>query len=373
MRRVAGVVGGLAIVSAFGGFTLASPAEAGVSNAVYRWGGYRGGAGAHTNQQSRPTPVPGLSNVSALAAGNLANYALETNGEVFAWGNGRGGELGNGTHPFLQTTPVQVSFPAGTVVTAIAEGNARGYAIDSTGRGWTWGAAGALCRSGSTSVPKVVPGLPSNVVSVAGASGHVLWLTSTGDVFTCDRFHRAPTKVATPGPVAAVSAGNDVLTLLLQNGQVWDWGSNVFGQLGNGTFTSSAVPVQVQLPVGTFATQIYAGGDDAVDGHQVAVLNTGVLVAWGAGKAGQLGNGHRVNEPVPVTVALPAGVVVKEAVAGGSTSYVVDTNGNVWAWGNNNYGELGIGGRKGSLTPVVVDTGVSLLMSTAANVADYHG
>lgn len=343
------------------------------SNAVYRWGTYRGGTTA--NRQEVPTLVPGVSDVAALAAGNLASYALLTDGQEYAWGNGRYGQLGNDTRTPYATSPVEVQFPTGTFVTSIAEGNARAYAVDSDGNGWSWGKSGALCGARSGDVPSEIP-VPKNLVAVAGASGHVLWLTTSGAVWECDNTG-PPYEVAglpSGDPAVTVSVGRNTMTVLLSGGQVWDWGQNTYGQLGDGTLTASLhVPVEVQLPSGTYATQIYGGGDDATDGHQVALLDTGQAVAWGNGRYGQLGNGLKVNEPLPVYVSTPAGVTFTDVVAGGSASYGIDTDGNLWAWGNNSFGQAGAGATHQHLyTPVKVDSGVGLIMSTAANVLDYH-
>lgn len=331
--------------------------------------------------QHVPTAVPDLSDVVALAAGNLTSYALEASGEEFAWGNGAQGQLGNGTRTHYVSTPVQVDFPSGTVITAIAEANGYAIALDSTGRAWAWGninGAGLGCLGAAKkpiTVPHLVPGV-AGLEAVAGASAHIMFLTSSGTVYECQEGLGSPTLISglpAGEPVTAVSAGDSFSSVLLADGQVWNWGKGTFGQLGDGSFSGGNTPVEVDLPAGTYATQIYAGGDDASNAHEIALLNTGVAVAWGNNSCKQLGNGSKVNSDVPVYVNVPTGVSFDYVAAGGSTSYGIDTDGNLWSWGDNDLGQAGVPNTHAHLyPPVKVDSGVTLLSTTAANVVDYH-
>src|ERR1700677_2905911 len=112
-------------------------------------------------------------------------------------------------------------------------------------------------------------------------------------------------------PIVAISAGQATSLVLLANGQVWTWGENQYGNLGDGNTTDSDVPVQVQLP--SAAAQISAGGDGNSNGQSLALLTSGTVYGWGDDKWGQLGNGttSTVNT-VPVQAAsLPSGTVTQ--------------------------------------------------------------
>ncbi len=350
---------------------------------VYRWGAYSTVGWGAVGHQGVPTAVPGLSGVVALAAGNSANYALLSNGQEWAWGNNGFGQLGNNSRTDSLVTPVQAEFPPGTVIKAIGEADDMAFAVDSHGYGWSWGwnGRGTLCLGthDNRRVPTMVPNL-SNLVAVQGGGGAVVWLTAGGAIYTCGTTstgdHATPTLVTglpAGDPAVAISAGNAYSTALLASGQIWDWGLGRSGQLGDGSRESSAVPVHVILPSGTHATEVYSGGDLGNDGHQLALLNTGAVVSWGSNVCGQLGAGHPGAESVPVVVQVLHGMSVASVAAGGSTSYVIDTSGNLWAWGSDKGGQVRAPSRRCVGTPTKVDTGVTLVSATAPDVVDYHG
>ena len=144
-------------------------------------------------------------------------------------------------------------------------------------------------------------------------------------------------------------------SLALKNdGTVWAWGSNINGQLGNGTNTNSNVPVQVS---GLSGITAIAGGHNG--SFSLALKNNGTVWAWGDNSTGQLGNGTTTNSNVPVQVNGLTGVV---GIAGGGWhALAVKSDGTVWAWGNNIYGQLGNGTTYDSYIPVQVSslTGIS--------------
>ncbi|MCN9240191.1 Ig-like domain repeat protein [Streptomyces sp. RY43-2] len=126
-------------------------------------------------------------------------------------------------------------------------------------------------------------------------------------------------------------------------------GWNVYGELGDGTTTATTTPVDVHLPAGTQLTDIAAG-----DFHSLAVTSDGRVLAWGFNNHGQLGDGTTVDRSTPVEVHLPAGVRAT-AVAGGEVhSMALTSDGRVFAWGANFWGQLGNGTNTDTSTPVEV-------------------
>jgi alpha-tubulin suppressor-like RCC1 family protein len=151
------------------------------------------------------------------------------------------------------------------------------------------------------------------------------------------------------GTAAASAAAHRAGRAAATGGSLRDWGLNDFGQLGNGTTTSSDTPVKVQLPPGTRVTSMRAGC-----GHTLALTTTGHVLAWGDNSDGELGDGTTTDSDTPVKVKLPPGTKVKAIRAGCLHSLALTTTGHVLAWGFNAQGELGNAATTNSDTPVKV-------------------
>jgi alpha-tubulin suppressor-like RCC1 family protein len=159
---------------------------------------------------------------------------------------------------------------------------------------------------------------------------------------------------------------------LLSNGEYYNWGYNAAGQLGNGSTADSAVPVHVALPAP--ARQVFQGGSGPKNGQTVAVLANGSVWAWGDNDRGQLGNGTRMSSDVPWRVDVPSGVNFVRVSSGGYASYAIDRSGRLWAWGDNKSGQLGTGSSTTIATsPVSVGIRMTQVSSTAQNVAGLQG
>ncbi|MGL3150673.1 hypothetical protein ACSS7Z_09960 [Microbacterium sp. A82] len=164
------------------------------------------------------------------------------------------------------------------------------------------------------------------------------------------------------GTFTQVSAGDYHSVALAADGAAYAWGDNGFGQLGDGTGVISRVPVRVEMPAGVKFTQVSAGGE-----HSVAVTEDGTAYAWGNNQYGQLGDGTNRRRYVPVRVEMPDGVSITQVSAGGSHSVAVTADGTAYAWGYNEYGQLGIGTTTNSNVPVQVPFGMSLTQVSAGN------
>lgn len=161
------------------------------------------------------------------------------------------------------------------------------------------------------------------------------------------------TDSSTPGPVKVpagvrFSSARCMLTCLAvtTTGQVYAWGNNDVGQLGDGTTKRRLTPVRVDLPAGVKVTAVRPGGYFAL-----ALTSTGKLLAWGDNKTGELGNGTTRDRAKPFPVSLPKGVTVKAISAGDEGSYALTTTGRMLSWGGNTAGQLGDGTTQGRKTP----------------------
>ena len=283
---------------------------------------------------THPVTVPIPAQVTSVRSGCSFSMALDTSGHVWTWGSNSVGQLGTGSQAPFDVTPTMVSLPTGTIVKTISAGEGFGVALNATGKLFAWGIdnRGQLGdgghRTGST-VPVRVH-LPSGTTAtfVASGSEHSLALTSTGRVLawgdndfgqlgdgtTLER--DTPVRITMPSSVKKVTKliGGGVFSLALTGaGHLLSWGSNAFGELGDGTFTDHLQPERVNLG-STTVTSVVAGGL-----HVLARTSNGGILAWGENVFGQLGNNSTTNSNVPITPDVPVGAVV--AVGSGSGSF----------------------------------------------------
>jgi alpha-tubulin suppressor-like RCC1 family protein len=288
------------------------------------WGlNNRGQLGDGTTKDSdTPVAVSGLSNAVVISAGDWHTCALLSNGTARCWGDNTDGQLGDGTAGTHSTTPVAVSGLSNVV--AISAGWERTCAVlsDGTARCWGRNDYGQL-GDGTSGTNRLTP------VTVSGL-----------------------------GNAVAISAGWYQTCALLGNGTARCWGSNAFGQLGDGTTTDHDTPVTVG-PAPTIA----AGYQ-----HTCAVLNDGSARCWGWNDYGQLGDGTSgTNRLTPVTVSGLSNAVAISAA--NSHTCAVLRDGTAWCWGDNVVGQLGNNSTTPSNTPVQV-SGLSNAVAIAAGY--YH-
>jgi alpha-tubulin suppressor-like RCC1 family protein len=343
---------------------------------VDRWGSY---AGAFT--QPTPTAVAGLENVVAIDAGNVSSYALEQNGTLWAFGENGRGQLGDGLKEDAITRAVEVSFPVGVKIVAIGEAEDAGFAIDSTGQGWSWGDTMCLGKAvGDTTKPQKVPGM-TEAVAVQGGGHHVLWLLRNRTLQACGKNENGQLGVgegiaysalpkALPGlsNVVEVSAGEKSSCARTSTGAVYDWGADYNGQVGNGMEQASVYePFKVPLP--GVASEISCGGDLPPNGHTLALVE-GAVYGWGADGGGQIGDEQTVNKRTPTLARAVSSLGLTHIVASGACSLGLNAAGNVYAWGSDADKALGAGKEKSSHMPLLVDGGAVEISGTAYNGLD---
>ncbi|PVZ52353.1 RCC1 domain-containing protein [Arthrobacter sp. H-02-3] len=265
---------------------------------VWAWGSNRyGQLGTGTTTSSLfPVLVKGLTGVKAIATDGFRTFAIKTDGTVLAWGENNG-QLGIGTTA-IATKPVQVKGLSS--VQSIAISSNATYALKTDGTVWAWGA------------------------NFYGQLGNGTKTTSL-----------SPVQVKGLSNIKRLSPTFESAYALKTDGTVWAWGDNSGGLLGTGTGTDSTTPAQVHGVSGV--GDIAAGGG----GEAYAVKTDGTLWAWGGNAFGQLGNGTKTTSTSPVRVAGVAGV--QKVIADGYSTFAIKTDGTVWAWGGNFHGQLGTG------------------------------
>lgn len=385
---------------------------------VWSWGGNDQGQLGTGNQQDSTTPVavkgPGgtgrLSGIKAIVSANVASEALTRRGNVFTWGDNIWGQLGNGTlsgpdHCLTSPSqtpgpgnvcsklPVSVVSPSGTgklgSIAAIAGSSDDDLALRSDGTVWTWGInVDGQLGTGTNSGPEECK--PYTNYAAVGCS-------------------TKPVEVVGPGGdgvlnhVVAVTGGADFDVALRSDGTVWAWGSDAFADLGQtspapgrcddpfdgGPIPCSTVPLQVSGPggVGHLTRIVAISAEPSAYGlHVLALSSNGNVWAWGVNDYGQLGNGlSQEYDNLPNEVVGPDGKGFLRHVvgiaAGGGFSLARLANGSVWSWGENSDGQLGIDSTTGpsqcttdltacSLVPVQVKgAGGTGLFSRAVRIA----
>lgn len=285
---------------------------------AWGWNGVGQLGDGTTVDRDMPVQVAGLTDVMEVSAGAYHSLALKRDGTVWAWGWNALGQLGDGT-TINRLTPVRAALPAD--VTSIAAGGFHSLAVLGTVWAWGWNASGQL-----------------------------------GDGTTIDRHRPVPLDLSDEldGQVA-VAAGTYHSLLLRTGGRLYAWGSNLTGQLGNGTTQDSlrASPVAA----GTGFVSLSGGGL-----HTLARHSDGSVWAWGWNGVGQLGDGTTVDRHVPTR--LP-GLTAVDVAAGIFHSAAVTGAGVVATWGWNAYGQLGTGATVDRWTPTAVATSPAAVVVAA--------
>lgn len=330
-----------------------------------------------TASKSTPAAVAGLnSEMQTVATGAFHTCALTTNGGVLCWGNNYHGQLGDGT-TIDKRTPITVT-GLSSGVQAIATGGFYTCALTINGRVLCWGANdGGQLGDGTTidkSTPIAVTGLNSGVQAITAGEYHTCALMNEppeSNSALCwgsnyygqlgDGTMGSENSKSTPVVVTGLNGGIQALTTgtfhscaLSNNGSVLCWGANYYGQLGDGTLTSKNTPVAVTDL--SSEIQALAAGDD----HTCALTLSGGPLCWGNNLDGQLGDGTLVSKNKPVAVTGLSNSVQALAPGGYHTCALTAETAGVEAlfcWGNNSSGQLG-DGSGWSTTPstVVMET-----------------
>jgi alpha-tubulin suppressor-like RCC1 family protein len=171
--------------------------------------------------------------------------------------------------------------------------------------------------------------------------------------------------VTTAGTIG-ISEGHLSSLVVRSDGTAWAFGDNTDGELGDGTTTSSTLPVQVSGLSGV--TAVSAGNNSL----SFALKSDGTVWAWGSNSWGQLGIGNSsssYNQTTPVQVTGLSGLTITAALAAANDGLALASNGTIWTWGFNGEGQLGYGTIGGNTTTPAQATALSNITALAAGNA----
>ncbi|KAJ8476942.1 hypothetical protein OPV22_020669 [Ensete ventricosum] len=255
--------------------------------------------------------------VLLISAGASHSVALLSGRDICSWGRGEDGQLGHGDAedrllPMLLSALDSRSIVSVTCgadhTTAYSESDDQVYS-------WGWGDFGRL--------------------------GH----GNSSDVFTPQ-----PIKALQGLKIKQIACGDSHCLAVTMNGEVQSWGRNQNGQLGLGTTDDSLVPQKIQALQGICVKMIAAGAE-----HTAAVTEDGDLYGWGWGRYGNLGLGDRNDRLTPEKVTSIKGENMVLVACGWRHTITVSSSGNLYTYGWSKYGQLGHGDFEDHLSPHLLE------------------
>jgi len=277
-----------------------------VDGSLWAWGSNEHGQLGNGATADHYSPIKIMDDVITVSAGELHAMAIRTDGSLWAWGHNGSGQLGDGTR-VDRYTPVKIMED----VFAVSAGGSHTMAIKTDGSLWAWG---------SNDSGQLGDGSPNFHDCASG-----------NDFFSAIQYR--PVKIMED--VVAVSAGHGNTMAIRDDGSLWAWGSNQFGAYMAGVIRVRNTPVKIMEDV----VAISAGVT-----NPMAVQSDGSLWIWGINEEpGFWSSGATTIDyltPVKVlddVIAVSAGTFWRFE----SHRLAIKTDGSLWAWGDNNWGQLG--------------------------------
>jgi hypothetical protein len=235
---------------------------------------------------------------------------------LWSWGEATSGQLGNNTNTNV-SSPVQ-TISGGTNWQQVSVGGTYETAIKTDGTLWLWGSNGGSQLGDNTFANKSSP--------VQTVSGGTNW--------------------------KQVSAGSNNTSAIKTDGTLWIWGNNAQGQLGDNTVTVRSSPIQTIAGGNNWKQVALAKRADT----STAIKIDGTLWLWGDGRTGELGNNNIIKVSSPIQT-VSGGTNWKQVDCGTNYTAAIKTDGTLWLWGKNSYGQLGNNSTTNVSSPVQTVSG----------------
>ena len=289
-----------------------------------------------------------------LSAGGSFCLAVTAEGDIWGWGDGRQGQLGNGNNQCVYYPQAGAFGLDGKEIADIQCGNVAALFLMKDGTVWTtgynnYGQQGSKTAGTHVFKPIQVPGL-ENIVQVACGFGQCMARTADGHVWIWGRNNLGQAGDASRKNVLSpvlmelenimdVQCGGKFCLAMDASGDIWGWGENENRQLGDVSRNGNPVRAPIKLPVSGRFVRIACGGSAAY-----GIDEDGTCWAWGRNDYWQLGRSDAGKYSAqPVRVGLPEGAVVTDIRAYNVCTMVKLDNGEIWQWGGTYEGQLGLG------------------------------
>lgn len=230
-----------------------------IDRSLYLWGINSNGQLGNGTETNSYVPIKIMDNVASVSLGDSHSAAITTDGGLYMWGDNYYGQLGNGTTSGYDANPNPIKIMDNVV--SVILGDRHSAAITTDGSLYMWGDNTSGKLGNGTSDDSNVPiKIMDNVTSVSLGDSHSAAITTDGSLYmwgenfvygqlgnnTSIYCSTIPVKIM--DNVASVSLGGWHSAAITNDGSLYMWGSNIYGQLGNGTTTSSSVPIKIEIP-----------------------------------------------------------------------------------------------------------------------------
>ncbi|XP_021900332.1 ultraviolet-B receptor UVR8 isoform X2 [Carica papaya] len=342
-------------------------------NIVCSWGRGEDGQLGHGDAEDRlsPTKLSALDGHEIVSVTCGADHTIafsDKHMEVYSWGWGDFGRLGHGNSSDL-FTPQPIKALNGLPIKQIACGDSHCLAVSMEGEVQSWGRNQngqlGLGTTEDSLVPQKIQAFQGiRIKMVAAGAEHTAAVTEDGELYGWgwgrygnlglgDRNDRLiPEKVsATDGEkMVMVACGWRHTISVSSSGGLYTYGWSKYGQLGHGDFEDHLVPHKLEALSKSFISQIAGGWR-----HTMALTSDGKLYGWGWNKFGQVGVGDDVDHCSPVQVKFPHDQKVAQISCGWRHTVAVTEQQNVFSWGRGTNGQLGHGESIDRNTPKIIE------------------
>ena len=312
-----------------------------------------------TSNKNIPTQIGTEQDWQSISSGTHHTIGIKSNGTIWAWGRNNNGQLGDGT-TISKYTPIQIGNDNNWQ--SIATGAQCSFAIKNNGTLWAWGANIEGQLGDGTYTNKLTPiqiGSDTNWIKVTAGQEHTLALKNNGTLWawgnnyfgqigngTSFNHYNLPQQVNSITNCQFINAANDQSFIIKTDGTLWAWGYNESGQLGNGTFNNSIFSPTI------IGSDTNWQSVEASTAYTIAKKTNGTIFSWGDNSFGQLGDGTTVDKLIPTQIGTLSNWQIIATGYGQSLSLKNDGTLSIWGW--NDQGQLGDGTTVDKHSPIII-------------------